>query len=103
MSQTITVEAAGRSHVGLVRQRNEDAFYTGAHLAAVADGLGGHVGGDVASAEAIAALRDLDRPGAPDALPVVLAKGFDAANAALRRHIAADAELRGLGTTLVAL
>lgn len=100
---TIAVNAAGRSHIGLVRQRNEDAFHVGAHLAAVADGLGGHVGGDVASAEAIKALRDFDREGEPGALPALLAKGVDAANAALRRRIATDPELRGMGTTLVAL
>lgn len=103
MTQTITVDVAGRSHIGLVRHRNEDALYVGAHLAAVADGLGGHVSGDVASAVAIQALQELDHSSEPAALPSVLARGVDAANTALRKRIAADPELRGMGSTLVAL
>lgn len=103
MTQTVTVDVAGRSHIGLVRHRNEDALYVGAYLAAVADGLGGHVSGDVASAVAIQALRELDHSSEPAALPSALARGVDAANTALRKRIATDPELRGMGSTLVAL
>ena len=60
--------AAGRTHVGLVRKRNEDALYVGEHLFAVADGLGGHIAGDVASITAIDAIRGYDQVVNPEDL-----------------------------------
>jgi protein phosphatase len=105
MTVSVGFEAAGRTHVGLVRQRNEDAFYVGEHLVAVADGLGGHVGGDVASTTAIEAVRDYDRPTGPGPGEMVttLVEAVDAANRALRASIAMEPGLAGMGTTLVAL
>ena len=47
---------AARSDVGMVRTNNEDSGYAGPHLLAMADGMGGHAGGDVASSTVIAAL-----------------------------------------------
>jgi serine/threonine protein phosphatase PrpC len=99
----LTVRAAGRSHVGLVRRRNEDALYVGQSLFAVADGLGGHPAGDVASAVAIEALRPYDRPTESPELAATLGRAVRSANDALRQRIAADAQLAGMGTTLVAL
>ena len=57
----ITLRYTAGSDVGRIRQGNEDAAYAGARLLAVADGMGGHVGGEVASSAAIATVASLDR------------------------------------------
>ena len=48
----IAFRFAARSDVGVRRSKNDDSGYGGRYLAVVADGMGGHVGGDVASATA---------------------------------------------------
>jgi PPM family protein phosphatase len=58
--EALTVRYAVRSDIGLKRADNEDAAYAGSQLLAVADGLGGHAAGEVASAAVISALRPLD-------------------------------------------
>ncbi len=100
---TIRVEAAGRTHVGLVRRRNEDRFYVGRSLLAVADGLGGHVAGDIASDTVIGTLQSHDHLVDPADLPVALGRLVSVANEALRRRIESEPELAGMGTTLVAM
>lgn len=100
---TLAVEAAARTHVGLARRRNEDAAYVGQWLAAVADGLGGHVAGDIASATVIEALQSLDHKVDPADLPAELGGAVNAANRALRRKIDAAPDVAGMGSTLVAL
>ncbi|WP_205718325.1 PP2C family serine/threonine-protein phosphatase [Actinomadura sp. WMMA1423] len=100
---SLTVEAAARTHVGLVRRRNEDSVYAGQSLFTVADGLGGHVAGDTASATAIEALRRYDRPVAEADLVSVAGQAVSAANTALRNKIKAEPQLAGMGTTLVAM
>ncbi|WP_028568803.1 PP2C family protein-serine/threonine phosphatase [Salinispora tropica] len=99
----LRIDVAGSSYVGLDRRRNEDAIHVGRRLFAVADGLGNHGAGDVASATAIEAVRRYDEVVEPHALPVVLGQAVRAANNALRQRIAADPGLAGMGTTLVAL
>src|SRR5699024_12861585 len=58
---TITLRSAARSHTGLVRKNNQDSGYAGPNFLLIADGMGGHAGGDVASAITVSRLAELDR------------------------------------------
>lgn len=98
---TATFTAAASTHVGLVRPRNEDAHFAGKHLFAVADGLGGHPAGDVASRTVIDAIAAFDQAAVD---PVAaLGEAVRAANAAVRSAVAADPNRARMGSTLVAL
>src|SRR5580704_17510595 len=57
---TLALHYALRSDVGLLREGNEDSAYAGPHLLVIADGMGGHAAGEVASAVAVSALAPLD-------------------------------------------
>jgi len=57
---TLTLRYAVRSDRGLVRGNNEDAVYAGPRLLAIADGMGGHAAGEVASKLVIGSLERLD-------------------------------------------
>jgi PPM family protein phosphatase len=95
--------AAG-TNTGLVRKRNEDSAYAGRWLCAVADGMGGHVAGDVASAAVVDALRPFDADaGSPRQLMRVLGRAVSATSDQLAAMIRADSRLAGMGTTLTAM
>jgi PPM family protein phosphatase len=100
---SLSLRFAARSDVGLLREGNEDSVYAGPRVLAVADGMGGHAAGEVASAIAIAALAPLDEddPG-PDLLDA-LRVGATSANEHLRDMVSGDAGLDGMGTTLTAM
>ncbi|MFF2452347.1 Stp1/IreP family PP2C-type Ser/Thr phosphatase [Isoptericola sp. NPDC058082] len=101
---TLTLRYAARSDVGLVRSNNQDSAYAGPHLLAVADGMGGHAGGDVASRLAIAALAPLDRTEhGPEEALTDLEQTVERARQDLVRVSDADPELVGMGTTVTAL
>ena len=95
---------AARSDVGLVRQVNQDSGYAGPHLLVVADGMGGHAAGDVASSIAIGEMVSLDGEshGADDALDL-LAAALRTANTELQQAMQNQPELQGMGTTVTAL
>jgi protein phosphatase len=100
---TLALRYAVRSDVGLLREGNEDSAYAGPHLLAIADGMGGHAAGEVASAVAITALAPLD-----DEVPGLdmlgaLADAVAKANARLHEMSAADPSMEGMGTTLTAM
>lgn len=94
---------AARSDVGRVRSKNDDSAYAGHHLAVVADGMGGHVGGDVASASAVIDLTHLDRGGYDGDATTVLADEIQNANQNLAELVQQHPRLGGMGTTVTAL
>jgi protein phosphatase len=99
----LTIRYAVKTDVGLRRTGNEDAAYAGPRLLAVADGLGGHAGGEVASATVIDALRPLDTEVPAGDVLTALEDAVRRASSALGDIVEADPALRGLGTTLTAL
>ena len=100
---TLRLRYSVRSHVGKVRDGNEDSAYAGARLALVADGMGGHAAGEVASSAVVATLAQLDDDEAGADLLAVLAQAVEAANDHLRAMVDADSALDGMGTTLTVL
>ena len=98
-------ECAAATHVGRVRELNEDSYIARPDLGlwAVADGMGGHHAGDLASRTVVAELGTLDPPSSPAALLSALEERVIRANARLRRA-ARERGPRGLiGCTLAAL
>ncbi len=95
---------AARSDVGMVRSNNEDSGYAGPHLLAMADGMGGHAGGDVASSLVIGSLVELDGESLStrDASQALLDR-INAANRQLGSQVRGNPRLDGMGTTLIAM
>ncbi|MEZ2372769.1 protein phosphatase 2C domain-containing protein [Arthrobacter sp. RCC_34] len=94
---------AARSDVGLVRAKNDDSAYAGRHLAVVADGMGGHAGGNVASASTVLDLIHLDHDDYDGDAGTVLADEIQTANSILSQLVHVDPLLAGMGTTVTAL
>ena len=101
---TLALHYALRSDVGLLREGNEDSAYAGPNLLAIADGMGGHAAGEVASAVAISALVPLDANRPPDSQMLdALAAAVASANSTLHEMSVADPSVEGMGTTLTAM
>ncbi len=100
----MTAKSAAISHVGKIRSNNQDSGYAGKHLFVVADGMGGHAGGDVASAIAIKRIAEVDKdyPTADDA-EFALQSALIAANSLLAETVFEHSELTGMGTTVSGL
>ena len=101
----IALRYAARTDLGLgPKSRNEDSGYAGPHLLVLADGMGGHAAGDVASSLIVGQLAPLDGEsiGAEQALPA-LEKSVRDANSSLRRAMEDDPKLRGMGSTTIAM
>ncbi|QEO14494.1 Stp1/IreP family PP2C-type Ser/Thr phosphatase [Agromyces intestinalis] len=96
--------SAAVSHVGRIRQNNQDSGYAGHRLFFVADGMGGHAGGDVASAIATHRVADADTvyPSGPEAA-AALEGALLAANRNITETVADHSELTGMGTTVSAM
>lgn len=92
---------AAATDVGRVREHNEDSFQAGPRVFAVADGMGGHAAGEVASALVIEKLAEIADSPALTADEVVSA--IDAANRAIIRAGLQNPRMLGMGTTLTGL
>lgn len=88
---------------GLVRGNNEDSAYAGPYLLALADGMGGHAAGEVASQIMITHLEKLDADPEDNDVLALLTAAADDANQAIADEIERRPETEGMGTTLTAL
>ncbi|MCT1357687.1 PP2C family protein-serine/threonine phosphatase [Rothia kristinae] len=100
---SITFRYAAASDTGRVRSKNDDSAYTGRYLVVVADGMGGHVGGNVASAATVLDLTPLDHPGYHGSAGTYLADEIQTANIILNQLVELNPLLAGMGTTCTAL
>jgi serine/threonine protein phosphatase PrpC len=94
---------AVRSDLGLVRGNNEDSVYAGPRLLAIADGMGGHAAGEVASKIVIGTMEPLDDDRAPGDLISAMREAVLEANHRIADAVEQDKNLDGMGTTLTAL
>lgn len=99
----------GLTDVGTKRDTNEDAVLTasieGQHLLVVADGMGGHAAGDVASDIATSNIKEVvegSLPATEAEYEAILENAITEANKEIRSHAADDPSLSGMGTTVVA-
>lgn len=95
------IEVGSRTDVGRARERNEDAMLVREPLFAIADGMGGHRGGDVASSIAVEALQELSTTAEDGAKEIT--ERIREANRRILERGGADRALRGMGTTVTAI
>src|SRR3954452_14038673 len=99
----LRIESAGRTDVGLVREKNEDSMLIdpAAGLYVVCDGMGGHVGGQVASQLAVATISEVLRSSAAPVGddPDKLVSAIKASNQAVFQKAKAAPSLHNMGTT----
>ena len=102
--QWVRVAAHAGTDVGKVRNGNEDDYYSGETVFAVADGMGGHVAGEVAAQTALEPVARLDQREfeSGDAADEALAAAVREANRRVVEKAEAEPDLRGMGTTLTA-
>ena len=100
-----TLRSAAGSDTGLRRSMNQDSAVTSPRLLVLADGMGGHAHGEVASTVAVTAFLDLAGRGTDLAgtdLLAGLSEAIEDASARINALADAEPEMRGTGTTVVA-
>ena len=103
MSESLSFRAAGRSDVGLVRNNNEDSGFIGKHFLLVADGMGGHAAGELASSTTVAIVAQVDN--SKEKLEDLESKLIEIPKIItkeLKNTINKDSSRAGMGTTLTA-
>lgn len=101
----IALRFAARSDLGLgPKSRNEDSGYAGPNLLVLADGMGGHAAGDVASSMIVGELAPLDEQdvGADQAI-ALLERSLRSANAKLTKAMRENSDLTGMGSTTIVM
>ena len=93
------IRAAGATHVGLVRQSNQDNFALREGTFVLADGMGGHQGGEVASFEATSTILESGKINSV----ADMVKSVSKANQAILKRAKKDDNLSGMGTTVCVL
>jgi serine/threonine protein phosphatase PrpC len=91
-----TLKMSGRTETGCVRKNNEDAIFSSGALALVADGMGGHPGGDIASKTAVDVVQAVFTGQSAEELEAAVR----AANWAIHERAVAQPDLEGMGTTI---
>jgi protein phosphatase len=94
----VNLAVGARTDVGRVRTGNEDSYFVDAPLFVIADGMGGHAAGDVASATAVEVIQE-NREGLSAQEPQTLSEIVREANRAIWNKSSGDDSLRGMGTT----
>jgi PPM family protein phosphatase len=101
---TLNLRYAAKSDIGMVRKANEDSGFAGRTLLAVADGMGGHAAGELASSTAIATLAELDSEDLPtESLLTALDDAIVTSAERIGQFIDADQARAGMGTTVTAI
>jgi PPM family protein phosphatase len=101
----LRIAAHAASDVGRVRQQNEDSLFVGSTVFAVADGMGGHQAGEIASDMALQPIAEVDGRHFPDVASAeqALVDAISDANQAVVEEATANPGRRGMGTTLTAV
>ncbi len=104
MEQNLTLKIAGKTDVGKRRNNNQDSMLINESLKlfAVADGMGGHSGGEVASALAVKTLEKVFLESRGGDVGSILESAIQLSNKVIFEQSQSTAELQGMGTTLTA-
>ncbi|GAB3311799.1 hypothetical protein GCM10027298_36410 [Epidermidibacterium keratini] len=97
------LHTTARTHVGKVRDNNEDSYVVRGSLLLVADGMGGHEAGEIASELTAASFQQIADTDPDSDLTVPLRDAVERATHAIASRIADEPELAGMGTTLTAV
>lgn len=101
-ARLVKINVGARTDVGRVRRANEDSYLAREPFFVVADGMGGHLAGDIASSTAVSTIEGHLTDAAPDR-PESFAALVQGANRAIWERAQGDSGLRGMGTTCTLL